>query len=65
MAEKDSSLVEKYFKFSNILSFGLLGIAILTASSTLAMASAIDMTSNAIMAKEYRSWKERKNKAKK
>jgi hypothetical protein len=56
MAEKDSSLVEKYFKFSNILSFGLLGIAILTASSALAMASAIDMTSNAIMAKEYRSW---------
>lgn len=64
MAEKDSTLVEKYLKFSNILSVGLLGFAIITASSTLAMASAIDMTSNAIIAKEYRSWKDRKNKAK-
>lgn len=65
MAEKDSSLVEKYLKFSNVLSIGLLGVAIITASSTLAMASAIDITSNAIISKEYHSWKDRKNKAKK
>jgi len=65
MAEKDKTFFEKYLDFSNILSFGILGFAIITASNTLAMASAIDFTSNAIISKEYRSWKDRKSKAKK
>lgn len=65
MAEKNKSLVEKYFAFSNIFSIGLLGFAIITASNTLAMAAAIDITSNAIISKEYRSWKARKANAKK
>ncbi len=62
MAEKDSSMVEKYLKFSNILSIGLLGFAILTASSTLLMASAVDITSNAIISSEYSKYKKRKGK---
>ncbi len=66
MAEKENkSFFEKYMAISNIFSIGLLGFAILTASNTLAMASAIDITSNAIISKEYRSWKDRKGKAKK
>ena len=55
------SWFEKYMKFSNIFSIGLLGFAIITASNTLAMASAIDITSNAIISKEYKSWKKRRS----
>lgn len=58
MSER-KSWFEKAMTVSNAISIGLLGIAIVTASNVLAMASAVDIASNAIISHEY---KKRKNK---